>query len=88
MVLAVIAGGMVFYHYVEDLSWVDSFYFCIVSLTTVGYGDISPKTEIGKLFTSFYLLVGIGIIAAFISNLVKSRLAKRALKYYDNASKK
>ncbi len=64
-----IAGGSLFYRQVEDLSWVDSFYFTIVTLTTVGYGDISPQTTAGKLFTVAYLLIGIGILVALASEV-------------------
>ena len=52
--------GVVFYFYVEDLRLVDAIYFTVMTLTTVGYGDFVPKTDIGKLFTSFYALLGIG----------------------------
>jgi voltage-gated potassium channel Kch len=67
--LGLIAGGAFFYRQVEDLSWLDSFYFTIVTLTTVGYGDISPETTAGKVFTMAYLLVGIGILVALISEV-------------------
>ena len=73
----VLGGGMVFYHFVEDLSWLDAFYFCMITLTTIGYGDIVPTTDVGKLFTSFYALMGIGIIAAFANLLLKRAIAKR-----------
>ena len=36
-------------------------------MTTIGYGDLSPQTDGGKLFTIFYILVGIGIILGFIN---------------------
>lgn len=68
-----IATGTVFYHFVERLSWLDAYYFSVISLTTVGYGDITPKTDIGKLFTTFYLLIGIGIITTFLSVRMKKR---------------
>jgi len=61
-----LAGGAAFYHRVEGWSWVDAFYFCVISLTTVGYGDLSPATTLGKIFTMVYLLVGLGILAGFI----------------------
>ncbi len=66
---ALIAGGTLFYRRVEDLSWVDAFYFTIVTLTTVGYGDIAPQTTTGKLFTTAYLLIGIGILVALVSEV-------------------
>ncbi|MGI9642154.1 MAG: potassium channel family protein [Acidimicrobiia bacterium] len=66
----ILAAGTFFYRLVEDLGWVDAWYFAVVTLTTVGYGDISPETTAGKLFTSFYLLVGVGLIVAFGSNLI------------------
>jgi len=76
----VITLGSVFMHFTEKLSWVDSYYFAVVSLTTVGYGDIVPKTTNGKIFVTFYLLVGIGIIAAFASNLIRNAVARRIIK--------
>jgi putative copper export protein len=86
--LLVLAGGMVFYHYVEDLRWVDSLYFSVISFTTVGYGDIAPKTDAGKLFTSFYVILGIAIFGALINNLIKSRIAKRTLDNLSQLTKK
>lgn len=40
-----------------------SIYWCIVTLTTVGYGDISPQTGIGQVIAAFIMIVGYGIIA-------------------------
>ena len=41
----------------------ESFWWAVISLTTVGYGDVYPTTLIGKIFTTFILLIGIGMIA-------------------------
>ena len=54
----VIIVGTVFYHYQEGWRWLDSLYFSIITLTTIGYGDFSPKTDAGKIFTLFILLLG------------------------------
>lgn len=43
--------------------WDDAFWWAIVTTTTVGYGDVYPITLLGKLFTAFVLLLGIGVIA-------------------------
>lgn len=40
-----------------------SVYWAIVTLTTVGYGDISPQTPLGQLFASFIMITGYGVIA-------------------------
>jgi voltage-gated potassium channel len=40
-----------------------SIYWCIVTLTTVGYGDIAPITTLGKFIASFIMILGYGIIA-------------------------
>ena len=65
--------GTIFYNRVENWSILDSFYFSIVTLTTVGYGDISPTTSAGKIFTIFYILSGLAIITASISVLSLQR---------------
>ncbi len=66
LVLIVIGSGTVFYHVVEGMGWIDALYFCVITLTTVGYGDLSPQTPAGKLFTIVYIFVGLGLLAAFI----------------------
>ena len=68
--------GTVVYHYVEKLSWFNSYYFSVITLTTVGYGDIVPHTTTGKLFTTFYVLAGVGIITTFISYTMRRRTQK------------
>ncbi len=76
--LVVIGGGTVFYHYVERFSWIDAYYFCVVTLATVGYGDLVPHTTIGKLFTTFYIFIGVGIFTLFISHTLRRRAQKNA----------
>jgi hypothetical protein len=71
--LGVIAVGTVAYVLIEGWSVIDAIYFCVVTLATVGYGDLHPTTDVGKVFTVGYILAGIGIIAAFITELAKHR---------------
>lgn len=75
----VIGLGTVVYHFLEGWSWVDSMYFSVITLTTVGYGDIAPATDGGKLFTIIYIIIGVGIILSFV-NAVYSHYAAEKLK--------
>ncbi|WP_236974748.1 potassium channel family protein [Membranihabitans maritimus] len=62
----ILAIGSITYHWIEGWSWIDSLYFSVITLTTIGYGDFSPQTSVGKLFTIFYILMGLGMILSFI----------------------
>ena len=74
--LAVIAVGTWFYARQEGWSVVDSLYFTVMTLTTVGYGDLSATTTATRLFTVFLVLIGIGILLGFIDVVAKH--ARRA----------
>jgi voltage-gated potassium channel len=78
--LAVLCGGALFFHKIEHWSWLNSFYFCTITLTTVGYGDFVPTTDAGKLFYIFYVLAGIGIIATFANTAIKNALVRRQIR--------
>ncbi|KAL2345533.1 hypothetical protein Fmac_006818 [Flemingia macrophylla] len=49
---------------------VDALYFCIVTMCTIGYGDIAPLTPLTKLFACVFVLVGFGFIDILLSGLV------------------
>lgn len=59
--------GTVFYSEVEKWRPLDSLYFSVTTLTTVGFGDPAPKTDLGKIFTIFYILVGAGTFVGFLA---------------------
>ncbi len=76
LVIFVLLSGMIFYHTAEGWTWLDSLYFSVTTLTTVGLGDLSPKTDLGKAFTIVYILVGLGILAGFL-NLMSQKQRER-----------
>ncbi len=67
-----IAIATIFYWIVEGWSLVDSVYFSVVTIATVGYGDLAPKTAIGKIFTIGYIFAGIGIFVATAAALAQA----------------
>jgi voltage-gated potassium channel len=78
LVLITLLGGTIFYSLEEGWSVVDAFYFSVTTLTTVGLGDLTPKTTIGKLFTVVYIFAGLSIILGFIDTVAKETLRRQA----------
>ena len=77
LVFLTLAAGTIFYHVVEGWSLLDSVYFCVITLTTIGYGDFAPTTNLARLFTIFYAFTGIGLLATFIQLRAQQRLGHR-----------
>jgi len=73
-----LATGTVVYRVLEDWSWVDSLYFSVVAVTTVGFGDLTPSSDASKLFTVVYILAGITIVTTYLNNRFKYRAYRKA----------
>ena len=63
-----------------------SIYWAIVTLTTVGYGDISPQTDLGKFISSFIMVLGYSIIVV-PTGFVTAAMTKRRYFICDNCQK-
>lgn len=76
----VFAGGVFIYMYVEGWSFVDSFYMVVITLSTVGFGEIQPLSERGRILTSLLIICGVGnfayIVTSFSRMLVDGQLQK------------
>ena len=46
----------------EPWDWLDALYYSVVTVSTVGYGDLTPTSKLGKWFGIFYMMVGIGLV--------------------------
>ena len=65
--LIFLSGGIFAYSSIEGWRYIDSAYFTIATVTTIGYGDIVPQTDIGKIFTMFFSFFGIGMAFYFFT---------------------
>ncbi|MBR2758770.1 MAG: two pore domain potassium channel family protein [Exiguobacterium sp.] len=64
-----VLSGTLFYTRFKEMRWLDALYFSVISLSTIGYGDFAPQTNIGKIFTIGYVLTGGGIMVGFITKV-------------------
>ena len=62
----VVLSGTVFFRLVEGWSWIDAYFFTVVTLSTVGYGNLVPATVLGKIGTTVFIFTGLGIFALAI----------------------
>jgi hypothetical protein len=86
LVAVLVAGGSVFYRFAEDWGWVDSVYFTVITLTTVGYGDLSPTSGASKLFTVILVLLGVGILITFVERVARYAAADAAARRRDGTA--
>jgi voltage-gated potassium channel Kch len=59
--------GTIFYWRFEDWTIIEALYFSVVTLTTVGYGDLAPTTAETQIFTIIYIVTGIGLLVALLT---------------------
>lgn len=69
--IAVLVFGTIGFMVLEGLSFADAFYFTIVTISTVGYGDIHPTNLASKLFGIVLIIVGIGTFLTIITNIAQ-----------------
>lgn len=81
--LPVVAGvlvltGTIFYWRFEDWTIIEALYFSIVTLTTVGYGDIHPTSAGTQIFTIIYILTGLGVLVALLASVADQYIKQKS----------
>jgi len=77
-ILIYLAAAVLFYTFIFQKKWsfIDSLYFAVVTMTTVGYGDLCPDTIPSKLFTCFFALGGVTFIGIALGVIVANVIEK------------
>jgi voltage-gated potassium channel len=88
LAITVVTVGTVVFHLLEKWSWIDSLYFTITTLATVGYGDLTPTTPVGKIVAVIFVISGVGIFLAFLNKVMEQRVERRERRLEARRSKK
>ena len=75
--LVILLTGVVGFIYIEGLAFVDALYFTIVTIATVGYGDIHPVTYTGKILSLILIVCGVGTFLGVVANATDLLLSRR-----------
>ncbi len=75
--IAILASGTVFFRYVEGWGWIDAYFFTVVTVSTVGYGNIVPATNLGKIGATLFIFFGLGVFALFIHQFTYFNMLRR-----------
>ena len=78
LVVVLLVSGTVFYSFVEGWGVIDSLYFSVITLTTIGYGDLYPSNALSKVFTILYVLMGAGALVFFIQKLAENAVIRKS----------
>ena len=84
-----VSFSAILFHWLEGWGWLDSFYFVIVTFTTIGYGDFVPTMPITKLLTIVVSLNGVAILLMLFDEIRRVRLHnrfERPAEEFDNRS--
>lgn len=73
ILICYVTSGAVLFHELQKWNVLDSIYFCFTALSTIGFGELQPKDELGMYVASVYIIVGMAIVAMCFS-LIQTEL--------------
>ena len=77
MTSVLLLSGTLYYSYAEQWSLLNSFYFSVMTMTTIGYGDLTPTTDLSKIFTIIYAFISIGVFVSLAAKLATALFTHR-----------
>ncbi len=86
--VVLIIVGTIVYSLIEKWTPLEALYATIITITTVGYGDLSPSTEAGRVFAIIFTLLAIGIVGYALSSLAAYTIERQAKKLEERLRKR
>jgi voltage-gated potassium channel Kch len=75
---ALVLTGTIFYWRTEDWTIIQALYFSVVTLTTIGYGDLHPTSAGTEIFTIIYILTGLGVFVALLASVADQYIKQKS----------
>jgi voltage-gated potassium channel len=72
LILLVLSVGVLGYHYIESMSFIDALYMTVITISTVGFGEVTSLSPAGRLFTIFLIIGGIAVISTGVTIIFSS----------------
>lgn len=83
MVILIVCIGVVGFSIIEHYDFLDAFYMTIITVATVGFQEVHPLSDPGKLFTAFLIITSFGTFAFAITSISKYLVGGEFNKYYN-----
>ena len=92
LIVLLMLTGAIFYSEVEGYDLIDSLYFSVMIMSTIGYGELTLSTNTAKIFTIVYAFVSIGVFITIGSKVVllfveRSKVSQKKIKEWERSRK-
>ncbi len=72
--VALVLIGVAGFHFMEGWPWFDGFYMVLTTITTIGYGELHPLSPAGRIFNTFVIVAGVGLVLLFFGAATQALL--------------
>jgi voltage-gated potassium channel len=69
--LTLLIGGTLGYHFIEGWYWFDGLYMTVITLATIGYGEVNQLSDMGRGFTMILIVFGVALFGFLLSTLTR-----------------
>jgi voltage-gated potassium channel len=76
LLLSLLSFGVLGFKLISNYSWVDSIYMTVITITTVGFGEVHPLNDLAKIFTVFLILASVVIVGYALTVITEYILSK------------